>query len=60
MQLDDGLKGTIYIRPNPNKQKPFSQISTDAAVIEKLKQAENNALMLNVYVHFLLQHGFWN
>ncbi|CAE6443622.1 unnamed protein product [Rhizoctonia solani] len=50
MQLDDGLKGTIYIRPNPNKPKPFSQISTDAAVIEKLKQSENNALMLNVYV----------
>ncbi|KAF8749298.1 multicopper oxidase family [Rhizoctonia solani] len=47
MQLDDGLKGTIYIRPNPNKQKPFSQISTDTAVIEKLKQAENNALTLN-------------
>ncbi|EUC55163.1 multicopper oxidase, partial [Rhizoctonia solani AG-3 Rhs1AP] len=23
MQLDDGLKGSIYIRPNPNKPKPF-------------------------------------
>ncbi|CCO34100.1 hypothetical protein BN14_08192 [Rhizoctonia solani AG-1 IB] len=50
MQLDDGLKGTIFIRPNPNKPKPFSQISTDTAVLEKLKQAENNALLLNVYV----------
>ncbi|KAH7344188.1 multicopper oxidase-domain-containing protein [Rhizoctonia solani] len=49
MQLDDGLKGTIYIRPNPKKAKPFDQISTDKAVIEKLKSAENNALMLNVY-----------
>ncbi|KAF8729318.1 multicopper oxidase family, partial [Rhizoctonia solani] len=58
MQLDDGLKGTIYIRPNPNKQKPFSQISTDTAVIEKLKQAENNALTLNVfdYKHYTSEH----
>ncbi|KAJ1308206.1 hypothetical protein OPQ81_003921 [Rhizoctonia solani] len=58
MQLDDGLKGTIYIRPNPNKPKPFNQISTDAAVIEKLKQAENNALMLNVYdyKHYTSEH----
>ncbi|CAE6459047.1 hypothetical protein ACGC1H_002104 [Rhizoctonia solani] len=58
MQLDDGLKGSIYIRPNPNKPKPFNQISTDAAVIEKLKQAENNALMLNVfdYKHYTSEH----
>ncbi|CAE6503013.1 unnamed protein product [Rhizoctonia solani] len=58
MQLDDGLKGTIYIRPNPNKAKPFDQISTDAAVIEKLKQAENNPLMLNVYdyKHYTSEH----
>ncbi|CAE6431489.1 unnamed protein product, partial [Rhizoctonia solani] len=58
MQLDDGLKGTIYIRPNPKKSKPFSQISTDAAVLEKLKQAENNALTLNVfdYKHYTSEH----
>ncbi|KAF8748333.1 multicopper oxidase family [Rhizoctonia solani] len=58
MQLDDGLKGTIYIRPRPNKPKPFSQISTDAAVLEKLKQAENNALLLNVYdyKHYTSEH----
>ncbi|CUA78325.1 laccase TilA, putative [Rhizoctonia solani] len=57
MQLDDGLKGSIYIRPNANKPKPFDQISTDAAVIKKLKQAENNALMLNVdYKHYTSEH----
>ncbi|KAL5637281.1 hypothetical protein ACGC1H_001054 [Rhizoctonia solani] len=58
MQLDDGLKGSIFIRPNPNKPKPFSQVSTDAAVIEKLKQAENNPLMLNVfdYKHYTSEH----
>ncbi|KAF8681336.1 multicopper oxidase family [Rhizoctonia solani] len=58
MQLDDGLKGTIYIRPRPNKPRPFSQISTNAAVLEKLKQAENNALLLNVYdyKHYTSEH----
>ncbi|QRW15645.1 Multicopper oxidase [Rhizoctonia solani] len=44
--------------PRPNKPKPFSQISTDAAVLEKLKQAENNALLLNVYdyKHYTSEH----
>ncbi|CUA73120.1 Laccase-1 [Rhizoctonia solani] len=58
MQLDDGLKGSIYIRPNASKPKPFDQISTDAAVIKKLKQAEDNALMLNVfdYKHYTSEH----
>ncbi|CAE6408440.1 unnamed protein product [Rhizoctonia solani] len=57
MQLDDGLKGSIYIRLNANKPKPFDQISTNAAVIKKLKQAENNALMLNVdYKHYTSEH----
>ncbi|CAE7229908.1 unnamed protein product [Rhizoctonia solani] len=58
MQLDDGLKASIYIRPNPNKPKPFDQISTDATVVEKLKQAETNALMLNVfdYKHYTSEH----
>ncbi|CAE6480086.1 unnamed protein product [Rhizoctonia solani] len=58
MQLDDGLKGTIYIRPNPNKAKPFYQISNDPTVIEKLKQAENDALLLNVYdyKHYTSEH----
>ncbi|CUA73133.1 Laccase-7 [Rhizoctonia solani] len=58
MQLDDGIKGSIYIRPNANKPKPFDQISTDAAVIKKLKQVENNALMLNVfdYKHYTSEH----
>ncbi|CAE7122153.1 unnamed protein product [Rhizoctonia solani] len=58
MQLDDGLKGSIYIRPNPKKPKPFSQISNNAAVVEKLKQAEINALILNVfdYKHYTSEH----
>ena len=50
MQLDDGLEGTIYIRPNPSKPKPFSQISSNPAVLKQLVAAESNPLMLNVYV----------
>ncbi|KAG9084166.1 hypothetical protein FS749_005431 [Ceratobasidium sp. UAMH 11750] len=49
MQLDDGLKGTIYIRPDPNKPKPFSQIGSDATTLTQLKNAELNANLLNVY-----------
>ncbi|KAG8737848.1 hypothetical protein FRC10_007601 [Ceratobasidium sp. 414] len=58
MQLDDGLKGTIFIRPNPNKPKPFNQISNDAAVLTKLKDAELNAHLLNVYdyKHYTSEH----
>ncbi|KEP48696.1 multicopper oxidase, partial [Rhizoctonia solani 123E] len=58
MQLDDGLKGTIYIRPNPNKPKPFHQISTDDAEIKKLQYVEKNALTLNVYdyKHYTSKH----
>ena len=50
MQLDDGLKGTIYIRPNPSKPKPFNQISNDTTILKQLVAAESNPLMLNVYV----------
>ncbi|KAG8750576.1 hypothetical protein FRC12_012825 [Ceratobasidium sp. 428] len=58
MQLDDGLKGTIFINPNPNTPKPFSQISTDTAVLEKLKAAELSGNLLNVYdyKHYTSEH----
>lgn len=48
MQLDDGLKGTLYIRPNSSKPKPFNQISNDTTVLTQLTTAEANPLMLNV------------
>ncbi|CAE6471189.1 unnamed protein product [Rhizoctonia solani] len=58
MQLDDGLKGTIYIRPNPNKPKPFNQISNSTAVLKKLRAAEEDPFMLNVYdyKHYTSEH----
>ncbi|CAE6369082.1 unnamed protein product, partial [Rhizoctonia solani] len=58
MQLDDGLKGTLYIRPNPNKPKPFNQISNSSSTLKKLREAENNAFLLNVfdYKHYTSEH----
>ncbi|KAG8684933.1 hypothetical protein FRC11_011417 [Ceratobasidium sp. 423] len=58
MQLDDGLKGTIYIRPNPKKPKPFSQISNSTAVLKQLRKAEEKPFMLNVYdyKHYTSEH----
>jgi len=59
MQLDDGLKGTIYIRPDPNKPKPFNQISNDTTTLTQLKNAELNANLLNVYDYKHYTSDFW-
>ncbi|CAE6393768.1 unnamed protein product [Rhizoctonia solani] len=48
-QLEDGLKGTIYIRPKSTKAKPFSQITNDTTVLTQLKKAELYPLPLHVY-----------
>ncbi|KAG9088810.1 hypothetical protein FRC07_012470, partial [Ceratobasidium sp. 392] len=48
-QLDDGLKGTIYIRPKASRPKPFSQITSDTTVLNQLIKAEANPLPLNVF-----------
>ncbi|CEL56414.1 Laccase-1 OS=Emericella nidulans (strain FGSC A4 / ATCC 38163 / CBS 112,46 / NRRL 194 / M139) GN=yA PE=2 SV=3 [Rhizoctonia solani AG-1 IB] len=48
-QLEDGLKGTIYIRPKATKAKPFSQITNDTTVLAQLKRAELDPLPLHVY-----------
>ncbi|QRV77409.1 Multicopper oxidase [Ceratobasidium sp. AG-Ba] len=58
-QLDDGLKGTIYIRPNPNKPKPFGQITNDTAALNTLKTLENNGHLLNVYDHKHYTSAHW-
>jgi hypothetical protein len=59
MQLDDGLKGTIYIRPDPSKPKPFYQISNDTTALAQLKNAELNPLMLNVYDYKHYSSEYW-
>ncbi|KAF8600502.1 hypothetical protein BDV93DRAFT_608649 [Ceratobasidium sp. AG-I] len=48
-QLDDGLKGTIYIRPSSTRLKPFNQITNDTTALAQLQKAELNPLPLNVY-----------
>jgi hypothetical protein len=47
MQMDDGLKGTIFIRPKPTRENPFKQISTNPDTLRRLEKAANNALMFN-------------
>ncbi|CAE7108788.1 unnamed protein product, partial [Rhizoctonia solani] len=59
MQLDDGLKGTIYIRPGSSRSKPFSQISNDTTVLKQLETAEVNPLMLNVYDYKHYSSEYW-
>ncbi|KAG8707063.1 hypothetical protein FRC08_000723 [Ceratobasidium sp. 394] len=59
MQLDDGLKGTIYIRPSASRQKPFNQISNDTSVLTVLKNAELNANLLNVYDYKHYSSDYW-
>ncbi|KAG8746638.1 hypothetical protein FRC10_004241 [Ceratobasidium sp. 414] len=59
MQLDDGLKGTIYIRPSASRQKPFNQISNDTSVLTVLKNAELAANLLNVYDYKHYTSDYW-
>lgn len=48
MQMDDGLKGTIFIRAKDSRPHPFGQISANPDTVALLKRAANNALMFNV------------
>jgi hypothetical protein len=47
MQMDDGLKGTLFIRPKANRPHPFNQISANPDTIKKLQKAANDALLFN-------------
>ncbi|CAE6433174.1 unnamed protein product [Rhizoctonia solani] len=49
LQVDDGLRGDIYLRPKPGRENPFSLISSDAADIAAMKAAEQNPHKLFVY-----------
>lgn len=50
MQKDDGLKGTLFIRPKPTRETPFSQISANPDTLRVLERAANNALLFNAWV----------
>lgn len=49
LQVDDGLRGDIYLRPKADRVNPFSLISGDTADIAAMKVAERNPLKLFVY-----------
>ncbi|ELU39341.1 conidial pigment biosynthesis oxidase Arb2/brown2 [Rhizoctonia solani AG-1 IA] len=51
--------GTIYIRPDPSKPKPFNQISNDTTILGQLKNAELNPLMLNIYDYKHYTSEYW-
>ncbi|ELU36320.1 multicopper oxidase domain-containing protein [Rhizoctonia solani AG-1 IA] len=59
MQMDDGLKGTIFIRPRPTRANPFKQISTNPDTIKRLEKAANNALMFNTYDYKHYMSDWW-
>lgn len=50
MQMDDGLKGTIFIRAKDSRPHPFEQISKNLGTVQLLKKAANNALLFNTSV----------
>ncbi|KAG8742406.1 hypothetical protein FRC10_001540 [Ceratobasidium sp. 414] len=49
LQVDDGLRGDIYLRPKADRASPFSLISSDAADIAAMKAAEKNPNRLFIY-----------
>lgn len=52
-QIDDGLYGAIYIRPNDDVEKPFSRITEDSAELDALCKAEQETkpIILSDWTH---------
>ncbi|KAH7320477.1 laccase [Rhizoctonia solani] len=59
MQMDDGLKGTIFIRPKSTRLNPFNQISNNSDTIKQLEKAANDALMFNIYDYKHYMSEWW-
>ncbi|KAG9077705.1 hypothetical protein FS749_010373 [Ceratobasidium sp. UAMH 11750] len=49
MQVDDGLRGDIYIRPMAGRANPFGLISSNSADIAAMKTAEKSPYRLFIY-----------
>ncbi|KAG9077165.1 hypothetical protein FS749_010973, partial [Ceratobasidium sp. UAMH 11750] len=49
LQVDDGLRGDIYLHPKPDRASPFGLISSNAADIAAMKAAEKNPNRLFIY-----------
>ncbi|KAG9122061.1 hypothetical protein FRC07_001717 [Ceratobasidium sp. 392] len=59
MQMDDGLKGTLFIRPKKDRPNPFSLISRNPKTLARLEKAANNALMFNLYDYKHYTSEWW-
>ncbi|KAG8700117.1 hypothetical protein FRC08_004918 [Ceratobasidium sp. 394] len=49
LQVDDGLRGDIYLHPKPDRASPFGLISSNVADIAAMKAAEKNPNRLFIY-----------
>ncbi|KAG9124387.1 hypothetical protein FRC07_011817 [Ceratobasidium sp. 392] len=49
IQVDDGLRGDIYIRPKAGRANPFSLISSNSVDIAAMKAAEKSPNKLFIY-----------
>lgn len=52
----DGLRGTIYIRPKPGREKPWSLISKDQDDIDQMEAAENDFQVMSLSDHWHINH----
>ncbi|TKY88006.1 hypothetical protein EX895_003102 [Sporisorium graminicola] len=52
----DGLRGTIYIRPKPDRKKPWSLISEDQDDIDQMEAAENDFQIMSLSDHWHINH----
>ncbi|GAC97881.1 laccase-1 [Pseudozyma hubeiensis SY62] len=52
----DGLRGTIYIRPKPNRKKPWSLISQKQEDIDQMEAAEKDFQVMALSDHWHINH----
>ncbi|SNX87441.1 related to Laccase I precursor [Melanopsichium pennsylvanicum] len=52
----DGLRGTIYVRPKPDRKKPWSLISSEQDDIEQMEAAEKDFQVMQLSDHWHVNH----
>lgn len=52
----DGLRGTIYIRPKPERRKPWSLISSNPNDVAQMEAAEQDYNILQLSDHWHINH----
>ncbi|PWN51886.1 hypothetical protein IE53DRAFT_409831 [Violaceomyces palustris] len=53
----DGIRGTIYVRPRRDRQKPWSLIRNDTQTIDQLEKAEEDFNVLLMSDHWHIGHS---